>query len=72
MVAGKLNTPEDTEAMIDQGVDFVMLGRAGILNHDFPNRYLSDPTFTATQLPVNVQHLEHEGVSPAFIKYLSA
>jgi len=71
VVAGKLNTPEDTEAMIDQGVDFVMLGRAAILNHDFPNRYSADPKFNATQLPVTVEHLEHEGVSPAFIKYLS-
>jgi 2,4-dienoyl-CoA reductase-like NADH-dependent reductase (Old Yellow Enzyme family) len=71
VVAGKLNTPQDVEAIIDQGADFVMLGRAGILNHDFPNRYLANPRFTAHQLPVTITHLEQEGVSPAFIKYLS-
>ena len=71
VVAGKLKTPADAEAMMEQGVDFVMLGRAGILTHDFPNRYKVDPEFEATQLPVTAEHLESEGLSPAFIKYLS-
>ena len=71
IVAGKLNTPKDAETMIQQGADIAMLGRAAILNHDFPNRYLTDHRFSATQLPVTAEHLKKEGVSPAFLKYLS-
>lgn len=71
VVAGKLKTPSDMESVMRQGVDFVMLGRAGILAHDFPERYKNDPAFEPTRLPVTAEHLKREGLSPAFVKYLS-
>jgi len=71
VVAGKLRTPSDVEKMLEQGVDFVMLGRAAILQHDFPNRYFSHTTFTPAKEPVTAEYLSGEGLSPAFIQYMS-
>jgi 2,4-dienoyl-CoA reductase-like NADH-dependent reductase (Old Yellow Enzyme family) len=69
-IAGKIRTPEDAERALDTGVDFIMLGRAAILNHDFPLQYAADPRFEPTQLPVTPEYLEGEGVSPKFVEYL--
>lgn len=71
VVAGKLNKPQEVENILEQGADFIMLGRAGILNHDFPIKYMKDPSFTAAHNPVTKKHLTNEGVSDEFIKYLS-
>lgn len=69
-VAGKLRTPEQCQRAMDAGVDWVMLGRAGILHHDFPNRLQADPQFTPVELPVSADHLIAEGLSPAFVDYM--
>jgi hypothetical protein len=52
------------------GLDFVMLGRAAILHHDFPLRAARDPEFAAAALPVTEEHLEAEGLGPAFRTYM--
>ncbi len=70
-VAGKLYQPQDCDAMMEHGVDFVMLGRAAILHHDFPNRYQEDSKFTATRAPVSAAYLKQEGLSEAFVNYMS-
>lgn len=72
VVAGKLRKPEDAEAIIQQGVDFIMLGRAAILNHDFPNRYLKNPRFQPDHQPVSTEHLRKEGLSEPFINYMTS
>jgi 2,4-dienoyl-CoA reductase-like NADH-dependent reductase (Old Yellow Enzyme family) len=41
-VAGKIRTPQDAEATIAAGADWIMLGRAAMLQHDWPNRYIAD------------------------------
>ncbi|MGY8785038.1 MAG: hypothetical protein ACKVIB_06555, partial [Pseudomonadales bacterium] len=51
--------------------DWVMLGRAAILHHDFPNRYLEDPNFKPVENPVARSHLVDEGLSDKFITYMS-
>lgn len=66
-VAGKIYTPEDAERALDGGADFVLLGRAAILNHDFPARYEDDPHFEAVQMPTTIAHLRKEGLSRHFI-----
>lgn len=71
VVAGKLNKPQDIENIIEQGADFIMLGKAGILNHDFPNQYITNPSFRPVHQPATKKHLIKEGVSGDFIKYLS-
>ena len=69
-VAGKIRTPQEAERALDSGVDWIMLGRAAILTHDFPLRYSADRRFQPAQLPVTPEYLAGEGVSPKFVEYL--
>ena len=63
-VAGKINSGEDVRFALEQGADFVLLGRAAILHHDFPKRLAADGNFQAATLPVTRAHLVAEGLSP--------
>jgi 2,4-dienoyl-CoA reductase-like NADH-dependent reductase (Old Yellow Enzyme family) len=69
--AGKISTAADARRAMDSGLDFVVIGRSGILHHDFPRRVESDPDFAPVALPVSAEHLRKEGLGPAFIKYMS-
>jgi 2,4-dienoyl-CoA reductase-like NADH-dependent reductase (Old Yellow Enzyme family) len=69
--AGKISTAADVRRAIDSGLDFVVIGRSGILHHDFPRRVENDPDFAPVALPVSAEHLRKEGLGPAFIKYMS-
>ncbi len=69
-VAGKLRTPAELQRAMDQGVDWVMLGRAAILHHDYPNRLHADKLFMPVDLPVSPAHLRTEGLGTSFIEYM--
>ena len=69
-VAGKLNTPAEMQRAMEAGVDWVMLGRAAILHHDYPNRLNADNNFMPVTLPVPPQHLLTEGLSATFVDYM--
>ena len=69
-VAGKVTSPAIAAQMLDQGADYVLIGRAAILHHDFPERS-RDAAFTPVSLPVTAAYLENEGLGPAFVKYMS-
>ena len=69
-VAGNIRTGEDVHKIINAGVDFVAIGRAAIVNHDFPQQVINNPAFTPINLPVPKVHLRNEGVSEKFIEYL--
>lgn len=69
-VAGKLRTPAEMQRAIDEGADWVMLGRAAILHHDYPARLSADADFTPIALPVPPEHLATEGLSAPFIDYM--
>lgn len=71
-VAGKLRTPADCRRAMDAGADWVMLGRAAILHHDFPNRLRADPAFTPVELPASPEHLRAEGLSQTFVEYMKS
>jgi 2,4-dienoyl-CoA reductase-like NADH-dependent reductase (Old Yellow Enzyme family) len=71
-VAGKIRTPEEAETAIAGGVDWIMLGRAAIVHHDFPARYAKDARFQAVELPVTRAYLESEGLSEKFVAYMSS
>ncbi len=71
-VAGMIRTPADAEAAMDAGADWVMLGRAAILHHNFPNLYAQDPGFEPVSLPVSRSHLAAEGLSERFVDYVKA
>ena len=70
-VAGKINSTKAAEACLDQGVDFVLLGRAAILHHDFPLQAEQDADFVAASLPVSADYLRGEGLGENFLVYMS-
>jgi 2,4-dienoyl-CoA reductase-like NADH-dependent reductase (Old Yellow Enzyme family) len=69
-VAGKVMSAEQAASVLEAGCDYVLIGRAAILRHDFPERVRRDPTYQSPPLPVSVQHLRDEGLSPIFVKYM--
>ncbi|MEE4383382.1 MAG: NADH:flavin oxidoreductase [Pseudomonadales bacterium] len=68
--AGKIRTAADAQRVLDAGADFVVLGRAAILHHDYPARLAADPAFLPAELPVTAAWLEREGLSPPFVNYM--
>jgi 2,4-dienoyl-CoA reductase-like NADH-dependent reductase (Old Yellow Enzyme family) len=68
--AGAIMTPAQCLAVLEAGCDFVTLGKAAILHHDYPERLRRDPAFTPLSPPVTLEHLAKEGVSPPFVEYL--
>ena len=69
-VAGNIRTGEDVDKIISSGVDFVTIGRAAILHHDFPNKVLENQGFIPIDTPSPKEHLRKEGLSEKFIEYL--
>jgi len=69
-VAGKIRTPEEAEAAFSAGIDWIMLGRAAILQHNYPSLYAADQQFKPVATPVSRQHLAAEGLSEGFITYM--
>lgn len=68
--AGKIRTPADAQRVLDAGADFVVLGRAAILHHDYPARLAADSAFEPVALPVPAAWLAREGLSPPFVNYM--
>ncbi|MFK7781278.1 NADH:flavin oxidoreductase [Psychroserpens sp.] len=69
-VAGKINSGQDVKKILDAKVDFVSIGRSGILHHDFPKQVLANPNFTPTPTPVSETYLHNEGLSNKFVTYM--
>lgn len=69
--AGKIMSAQTAREVLEAGCDYCIIGRAAILRHDFPQRVAKDPNYTSPPLPVTVQHLKDEALSPAFITYMS-
>ena len=70
-VAGNLRTPQDVTKAMELGVDWIMLGRAAILHHNFPHLYEQDNGFVPIEIPVSAEYLTKEGLSQKFIDYMS-
>ncbi|MBI1405240.1 MAG: NADH:flavin oxidoreductase [Caulobacter sp.] len=70
-VAGKVMSPATAAKALADGADFVLLGRAAILHHDWPLRAARDPGFEPVSLPVTRAHLAAEGLGPAFLDYMA-
>lgn len=71
-VAGKIRTAAQARWCLEHGADFVDLGRAAIVHHDFPRRAVGDADFAMAGLPVTREHLLGERVSETFIDYIDA
>ena len=56
---------------LEHGADFVSVGTAAIIHHDFARRVGTAPDFVSEPQPVTRAHLEAESVGPAFIDYLA-
>jgi 2,4-dienoyl-CoA reductase-like NADH-dependent reductase (Old Yellow Enzyme family) len=69
--AGKIYTAKDAKRCLQAGVDFVVLGRAAILHHDFPEQALANPDFKPVSLPVTREYLRSQGLGEAFVDYMA-
>ena len=70
-VAGKLLTAASVRAVLEAGCDFAIIGRGGVLHHDFPEKVRADPNFRHIPLPVTRAYLTAEGLSPRMIAYMN-
>jgi 2,4-dienoyl-CoA reductase-like NADH-dependent reductase (Old Yellow Enzyme family) len=69
-VAGKIYTAAEARKVMNAGVDFVTIGRAAILHHDFPQRVQENPDFEAVARPVTKDYLRNEGLGERFLEYM--
>ncbi|WP_428240776.1 NADH:flavin oxidoreductase [Gynuella sp.] len=70
-VAGSIMTARTAAQCLEQGADFVSIGRAGILAHDFPLKLKTNSDYVSPSLPVSKAYLQGQSIGPNFIKYLS-
>jgi 2,4-dienoyl-CoA reductase-like NADH-dependent reductase (Old Yellow Enzyme family) len=69
-VAGKIMTPAVADSLLEAGADFVLIGRAAILHHDWPTRAQRDDAFEPISLPVTAEYLADQGLGARFIRYM--
>ncbi|RVT94824.1 NADH:flavin oxidoreductase [Sphingomonas crocodyli] len=70
-VAGQVRSGAAAQACLDAGSDFVLIGRAAIVNHDFADRVDTNRAFAMDPPPIDRTRMPGEGVSPAFLDYLT-
>lgn len=68
--AGKIMSAQRCAELLDEGCDFVLIGRAGILERDFPLRVLANPQHESPQTPVSAAFLREGGLSERFINHM--
>jgi 2,4-dienoyl-CoA reductase-like NADH-dependent reductase (Old Yellow Enzyme family) len=69
--AGKLMSAADCRRLVEHGADFVILGRAAVLHHDFPERVAADANFQTIALPVTRAYLRNERLGPGMVEYMN-
>ncbi|URF04012.1 NADH:flavin oxidoreductase [Cupriavidus campinensis] len=69
-VAGKIMSAQRAAQLLDEGCDFVLIGRAGILQRDFPLQVKANPYYDSPRLPVTAQYLRAGGLSERFIAHM--
>jgi 2,4-dienoyl-CoA reductase-like NADH-dependent reductase (Old Yellow Enzyme family) len=69
-VAGNIRSGEDLLSVLENNVDFVTVGRAAILHHDFPLKVINNPKFETINTPVSRAYLNNEGLSDVFVDYM--
>jgi len=69
-VAGKISTARRAGELLDEGCDFVLIGRAGIIQRDFPLQVKADPMYETAKMPVMAEYLRKGGLPERFINYL--
>lgn len=70
-VAGKIMSAKDCEDCLKNGADFVLIGRAGILNKNFPKDAQANPNYTSPATPVTIEFLRNKAdLSPTFAEMM--
>jgi 2,4-dienoyl-CoA reductase-like NADH-dependent reductase (Old Yellow Enzyme family) len=69
LAAGKIWSREDAHSVLSRGADMVALGRAAILDPDWPTHARS-PEFSPVRGPLSPAELHARAVSPRFVEYL--
>jgi 2,4-dienoyl-CoA reductase-like NADH-dependent reductase (Old Yellow Enzyme family) len=69
LAAGKVWTPADVEGLLAKGADLVALGRAGILDPEWP-QHAAEPGFVPERGPLTPAQLAERDISPRFVEYL--
>lgn len=68
--SGKIMTIQQCLDALDAGCDFVMLGKAAIIDTEFPHKARNNPRHCPPSLPVSKEYLKGQGLSDNFIAYL--
>lgn len=68
--AGKIMGAQRAAQLLDEGCDFVLIGRAGILQSDFPLQVRDNPLYDSPRLPVTADYLRRGGLSERFINHM--
>ncbi len=71
-LAGKIMSGVDSAHCLMEGADYVAIGRAAILTHNFPNRLRNNLEFLSPKLPVTADYLRKEGLGSSFIDYMGS
>lgn len=66
-VAGKIYSGQRAAELLDEGCDFVLIARAGILQRDFPMQVKANPMYKSPEMPVTADYLRQGGLSERFI-----
>ena len=69
-VAGKIGSGKSVNEVMDAGIDFVTIGKGGILHHDFPKKVLENSNFEIQSTPVSEAYLKAEGLGDKFVEYM--
>lgn len=70
VVAGKIWTGADAAQVLERGADVVSLGRAAILNPDWPRKFAANKAFEPVRGPLTPAEFGLRAVSPTFVDYL--
>jgi len=66
--AGKIYSAQRAGELLDEGCDFVLIARAGILQRDFPLQVKANPLYESPKMPVTADYLRQGGLSERFIE----
>lgn len=69
-VAGKIMSAQRASQLLDEGCDFILVGRASILQRDFPLQVKANPLYETPRLPVPADYLRQGGLSERFIRHM--
>nr|WP_294877099.1 NADH:flavin oxidoreductase [uncultured Pedobacter sp.] len=65
--AGKIYSGQRAAELLEEGCDFVLIARAGILQRDFPLQVKANPQYESPKMPVTAEYLRKGGLSERFI-----